>query len=93
MVCDGRTACDKSHRNSGASAFERMVAWLQLAVLVKASLSHLFPGNTRAVPAVLRMVDLALERFPGLFGPGSRAFCFHLMQKLLSLLTLQPAVE
>lgn len=43
--------------------------------------------------SVLRMVKLALERFPGLFGPGSRAFCFQLMQKLLGLLTLQPEVE
>lgn len=50
-------------------------------------------ANTRAVHTVLRMVDLALERFPWLFGPGSRAFCFQLMQKLLGLLTLQPAIE
>jgi len=50
-------------------------------------------GNAKAVQPVLRMVDLALERFPALFGPGSRGFCFLLMQKLLSLLTTQSAMQ
>ena len=42
---------------------------------------------------MLRMLVLVLEKFPALFGGGSRAFCFHIMQRLLVLLTSYSGVK